>query len=487
MNVRKIKLKALFSNSAIMAGFWFTICSILQRGISIITMPIYTRLMPTEQFGEYSIFQTWYNILIIIITLNIHQEIFNKGLSNYSEQKDEYTANQMGLLFILTFFFLIIYYIFKNAINNLLGLSTYLVIIMIFEILANAIFGLWSTNKRFKFEYTKIVIVTLVISILNPIVGIIAVYFSKYKAQARIISNALIPIILAIFLIINIAKKGKIFHNIKWWKNSILKSLPLIPHYLSLVLLNQSDKLMINEFCGVEFAGIYSVAHAAGLLTTIVNTSINNAFVPWAYDKLKHEKEIEIKKNSNILFFIVLLINAIVIWFSPEAIKIIAASEYQSAIWCLIPIVASVFFYFIYMLFVDIEIYYGENKLVAIASLFAAILNIILNYIFIPIFGYIAAGYTTLFSYFMTMLLHYIFMKITLKKNNVYNNIFDEKKIIIFSILLIFILGMSVVLYKYFYIRLIIVIVCSILIYIKKYTIINFINENLDIKKIFKK
>ena len=33
------------------AALWFTICSFLQKGISFITVPIFTRLMSTEEYA----------------------------------------------------------------------------------------------------------------------------------------------------------------------------------------------------------------------------------------------------------------------------------------------------------------------------------------------------------------------------------------------------------------------------------------------------
>lgn len=469
----KMSSKYKSMNIAIKASLWFTICSILQKGISVITLPIFTRMMNTDQYGQYSIFQTWYNIFIIIITLNIHQEIFNKGLSDNEKCRDKFMCNQAGLLFFLTVFFCSVYLLLHNIINDLTGLTITLVLVMMLEILSNALIGLWSARKRFEFDYRKIVILTLIMSVLNPIIGIFAVYISKDKAMARIISNAIVPIVVALVIVIVLRKKDKFFSNFFWWKDSILKSLPLIPHYLSLVLLNQSDKLMIDYFGNTSQAGIYAVAHSSGLLMTIINNSINGSFVPWAYDKLKNKNGENIKNVSNVIMLIVLLCNLVLIWFAPELIKILAAPEYYDAIWCLVPIASSVFFYFVYMLFVDIEIYYGENKYVAIASVFAAITNIILNYIFIPIYGYFAAGYTTLFSYFLTMLLHYIFMKRTLRKNKIKNKLFDEKVILLLTIVLIFSSTIAILLYDNSMVRIIISLIIIFVLGLKHNKIIN--------------
>ena len=454
----RIKLQKLIefyksANIAVKASLWFAFCSILQRGISVITMPVFTRLMETAEYGEYTIFQTWYNILILIVTLNVQSEIFNKGLIEHSQEKDHYMSNQAGLLIFLTVFFSIIYLMFRQLVNRLTGLSTFLVLVMMCEILANALITLWSVRRRFEFDYSKIVSLTLLTSVLNPIVGITAVTLAVDKVQARILSNAAVPIVVSIGIIFLVLKKERFFDNFRWWKKTIIISIPLLPHYLSLVLLNQSDKLMINSFVGTEETAIYSVAHSAGLLMTIINTSINNSFVPWVYEKIKGGKNTKIKRVSSMLLGIVVAANICLIWFAPEVISILAGSQYHDAIWCLVPIAASVFFFFVYTLFVDIEIYYGATKYVAIASVCAGGMNLLLNYIFIPIYGYYAAGYTTLFSYFITMIMHYIFLKLTLKMHNYPGDLFDERAIVIWSIVMVVCAALAMSLFDYTAVR----------------------------------
>ena len=474
--IRKIISFYTKANIAVKASIWFTVFSIIQKGISVLTMPIFTRLMSIEQYGKYNVFLTWYNILVLLVTLNVHSEIFNKGLIEHWEEKDNYTASQSGLLIALGLFWIVLYLPFQNFLNKILGLTTDLVLFMVLEIVGTAIVGLWSAKKRFEYDYKKIVKLTLSMALLNPIVGIIAVLIADKKAEAKLIANSIVPVLFSIGIIITFAKKGRIFSNRKWWKPVVIASLPLIPHYLTLVLLNQSDKLMINHFSGPSDAAIYSVAHTAGLIMAIVNNSINGSFVPWAYDKIKNHNGDGIERVANSLMIIVAMVNVLLIWLAPEAIKLLAAPQYSVAVWCLVPIAMSVFFYFAYTLFVDVEIYYGANHYISIASVCAALLNIILNYIFIPIYGYIAAGYTTLFSYFTTMLLHLAFLTHILKKSDV-KMLFDLKALFLLSVVLLMLSFAGMALYNYSLIRLGIIIATLFVATIKREKIISVIKE----------
>ena len=451
-----LRLSAYYrnANAALKASLWFAFCSFVQKGISVLTMPIFTRLMSTEQYGQYNVFLSWYNILVILVSLNIHSEIFNKGLIEHAEEQDAYTASQAGLLIALSAFWIALYLPLRNFFNAFLGLTTVLVLFMFFEILGSSLVGLWTARKRFSFEYQKIVRLTLSMAILNPLVGMAAVLLTEHKAEARIISNAVIPIAAALGLLIVIARKGSLFQNRVWWKPALLAALPLIPHYLSLVLLNQSDKLMIDHFSGAADAAIYSVAHSAGLLLTIVNTSINHSFVPWSYDKLKNHQGAGIRRISSMLLLLVALINVLLIWLAPEAVHLLAAPQYGEAIWCLVPIAMSVFFFFAYTLFVDVEIYYGGNRYIAVASVLAAALNVALNAVFIPGFGYVAAGYTTLFSYAATMLLHLLFLKLLLKERGAVSRLFDLRMLAAVSLLLAALSAVGMLLYGHPILRL---------------------------------
>ena len=273
--VSKLISKYKSLNIVVKASLWFTICSFIQKGISIITMPIFTRLMSTEEYGRYSIYVSWYNIFIIFMTLNVNRELFNKGLIEHDKNKDEFTTNQMGLLLFLGATFTVLYLLFHNIINSITGLSIFLTSFLILEVISNGIISLWTARKRFSYEYKKIFAVTIILSLLNPIIGIILVLISKYKVEARAISVVIAPFIISIIFLFIFAKRGKLFSNVSWWKKAIFGSIPLLPHYLSLVLLNQSDKLMINKFISSSAAAIYSVAHTAGLLMVLVNEALN--------------------------------------------------------------------------------------------------------------------------------------------------------------------------------------------------------------------
>ena len=155
----------------------------------------------------------------------------------------------------------------------------------------------------------------------------------------------------------------------------------------------------------------------------------------------------------------------------------LAAPQYSEAAWCLVPIAMSVYFYFAYTLIVDVEIYYGANHYIAIASMMATVINIVLNLVFIPICGYIAAGYTTLFSYFVTMIFHFIFLSNVMKKAGVRFAIFDMKVLVSASVALVICSFVGMLLYEHVLLRISIILVAAICVFAKKESIITGLKE----------
>lgn len=162
---------------------------------------------------------------------------------------------------------------------------------------------------------------------------------------------------------------------------------------------------------GESESGIYSLAYSLAMIMTLVNTALSSTLSPWMYQKIKAKRVQDISRISYIALFIIAAANIILIAFAPEAVAIFAPREYYDAIYCIPPVALSVFFMFCYDLFAKFEFYYEKTHYIMIASVIGALANIGLNYVFIKLYGYVAAAYTTLSCYIFFDFLHYYFMR----------------------------------------------------------------------------
>ena len=222
-------------------------------------------------------------------------------------------------------------------------------------------------------------------------------------------------------------------------------------------------------------AGIYGLSHNLAKILNILTTSINNAFAPWIYQRLKEEKYRDISSVCNKLFLFVAVALAFMMAFSPEVISILAPSEYYDAVYVIPPLAISLYFMFMYQIFANVEFYFEKNKFIMLASIFSAGFNVFLNYIFIKKLGYIAAGYTTLVCYVILGISHYIFSDKVAKKcikDNIH--LFDIKIVIGISCILMVFGLIMLLLYKNLLLRYGLILIMCMIFFIKRKDIYKF-------------
>lgn len=391
------------------AGLWYTASNIIQRGISIITSPIFTRILTTEEYGMYSTYLSWQNLLSIFTCLNLYYGVFNKAMVKYPEDRDGYISSMQGLVLALCMLFTVLYIPFRDVFNSLFELSTVVVVMMIIEMAVTPMMQFWAGKNRFEYKYINVVTVTLVLAALSQASGVALVLISRQGAEARILANTVVEVVICGTIMVRQFRRNKAFFSKKYWSYALKFNIPLIPHYLSGSVLNQSDRIIIQKICGATSVALYSVGYSVSMLSQLVTNAISQAITPWMYECLTSKRYDEIdKKLRPIMFFVALLCFALML-FAPEVVWLFASEQYAESVYVIPPIAASVFFIYMYNVYSNFEFYFEKRGFIMVASLVSAVLNIILNLLFIPIYGYVAASFTTLICYVAYSFGHYFF------------------------------------------------------------------------------
>lgn len=418
---------------AVRTSIWFTICNFLQRGTAFITVPVFTRLLTTEEYGVCNVYFAWFEIFLLITSLKIPYEGLNNGLIRHEEDKDGYTSSAAGLIMVMTLSVGIVYLLFHRQINRITGLSSLIMGLMFVQLFFNPPLMLWTNRERFDFHYRWPTVITLISTILNPVIAVLAVLNTSYRAEARIIASVAVQSFFGLIVLIFLFKKGKLFFKKEYWDFALRFNLPLIFYYISQSILNQSDRIMINYYEGSGNAAIYSVAYSAATIILLLVSAVNGSFNPWMYKKLKAGHLSEVRRTSGLLCLMVAGATLAMSLFAPVLVRIMATSDYSQAIWVIPPVASSVFFVFLYMMFANIEMYYNETKGIPLISIIGSAANLILNAIFIPVYGYVAAGWTTLVCYMLLTLLHYLLMRKACRKHRVNERLFPEKALLLIA------------------------------------------------------
>lgn len=466
------------------AALWFTFATVLQKGISFFTVPIFTRIMSTEQYGIFSVYLSWISVLTILGGMDFHTCVYINNLSKLEneKEKDELAVSLIDLSFLITLCWLVVYLIAPTFWNSVLGIPESIVVLMFLEAFFIPVVNLWSTKQRYNYKYKTLVTWTVGQVLLNAIFGIAFVLFAKSENQAfaRVLSIALVQVLFGSILIVSCVKKAHKLVITKWWKKALQLHIPLLPHSLSLTVLSSADRVMINSMVGATETAIYSVAYSASMVINLIKLSITQAMTPWIYECIKHKRYDSIKKHCNAVMLLVMLMSFLFILFAPELIWIVGSNEYYDAIYVIPPVAASVFFTFLYSVFSAVEFYYEQTQKIMYASVGAAILNVVLNAVFIKVFGYIAAGYTTLACYLFLSVAHYCVMKKAVRDNIGDVELFDIKFILILGIVVILSTGIFSLLYSHTFIRYAVILVAVLGTYLNR-------NKIVSIMKMVKK
>lgn len=463
------------------AALWFAFASVLQKGISFFTVPIFTRIMTPEQYGLFNVYLSWVSVLTIIGGMEFQSCVYINGLAKFDNEKDkdELAISLLNLAMIITSAWVVIYLFFRNIINEYVGLSTKMIALMFIEVFFAPAINLWTMKQRYTYHYKTLVMRTIGQVFLNAILGIMFVVKVQEKNQAfaRVAAIQVVQVVFGVSMLIWFITKARSIFSTKYWKKALELHIPLLPHKLSLSVLASADRIMISNMVSASATAIYSVAYSATMVISIIKLAINDALTPWIYDSIKNHKYESIKTNSTFVMLLVMVMSFLFILFAPEVIWIVGSKTYMEAIYVMPPVAASVFFTFLYNLFSSVEFYYERTREVMIASISAAVVNVILNSIFIEKYGYIAAGYTTLICYILLSIVHYIVMTRIISEKLEKKELFDNKMIVILSIVTIIGTMVCTILYAHSIWRYIVIITIFIWGFFKKRSIVCVIKQ----------
>lgn len=406
--------------SVVKAAVYYLICQLLVKGISFITTPIFSRLLTNEEFGNVSNFFSWVALLLPLVTLDLRVTI-NKSRYDYDEDNDSYLANILLISNIISLLTLLAIELNHVFFIKLFSMDIKYIRIMFLYIIFQTAFDYQQIQDNSYHRYKKYVFYTVLSTVISMVLSVIFVLFMNNKFEGRILGAVIPAVIVDCIIYFNILKKIKKI-KFAYIKYAIVMSIPLIPSSLSATILSTSDRAMLTNMVGSDQTALYSIAYSVSSIAGILWTALNQAWSPWLFDKLHEKKYSDIKKFSKkfTLLYSGLIVGIMLL--APELVYIMGGKAYMETISVMPPVILAMVFQFFYALYFNTEYFYGETYIVSIGTTIAALINLVLNFIFIPRYGYMAAAYTTLIGYAVMYVYHYLIVRFKLKRHFIYNN-----------------------------------------------------------------
>lgn len=416
-------------------GFFSIVGTFLIKAVNFISIPIFARMLSVQDFGSVNIFMTYVSMLVIILGLDFHGAV-SKGQLEF--EKDAHGFMSVGLFFTMIFSAVIILLIniFHSFFEELFQMSHLLLNVLFLYSFASFIVTFFSTELIFYFKYKQNTLLSMGVSVFNFICSVVLMK-TLYRGSpfwGRIWGAAIPTILIALGVLIFIIFRGEKIWNSEYLKFYLKMGIPLIPHNLSHLILGNADKIMISNMISEAANGIYSLVYNVGWILSILVEALNNVWIPWLFRKLKNKEKNELPKmfSGYAIFFslIVIMLECI----SPELVMILGSEEYWEGKKFVIWIVYATYLSFLYTLYVNIEFYEKKTYIISLGTVMAAVINIVLNILFLEHYGYMFAAISTVLSYMALMIFHMCIVTYVLKVKVIRNKVMLWLAVIVFMV-----------------------------------------------------
>lgn len=398
------------SSKALRSGTWYTVSNFLLKGVGFITTPIFTRLMSKGEYGEYANYTAWLSIVAIIVTLEMSGCVY-RARYDFEDDFDAFLSSITACGTAITAAFYLVVNIFMPFFERILDMDRVYIHIMFLTVLISPALSILQAKHRILQKYKSFVALSIGTTLVSTIASLICVYSMKDRLFGRIVGMTVPLMVVYLIAYIILMARGRAVFRAEYWKYAIAISLPLVPHLLSNTILGSSDRIMIKQLRSAEDAAVYSVAYSCGMIISILFTSLNQAWEPWLFDRIHAGDKSSVKRISRYYLVFFSMLVALCILAAPELIYIMGGKGYMRAAYAIPPVMAGYGCKFAYTFYVNMERFEKKTKYISLGTLAAAALNIVLNLIFIPQYGFVAAAYTTLAGFVMLVFMHYLMSK----------------------------------------------------------------------------
>lgn len=406
--------------------------------LSFFLLPLLTAFLTTEEYGAFDLITTSALLLAPFMTIQLENGIFRFLIDERGNKINEKKILSSGIICILIQ--LVIFSIVYVIICNIVKINFY---IQIYFYAISCIFlSILSQIARGLGDNISYAISSIFVGVTNVIGCFIFIYFFKMGLKGIVIAGGISNSIGAIYILIN--KKILNYLKISYFNkrdiiNLIRYSLPLIPNSLSSWFISISDKVMISYLIGNSANGIYSISTKFSILMSHIFSVFN---LSWTESASINAKDCEKEKFfSNVIdniFKICSCLCLIIIAAMPIIFRIMINNSFNEAYVYIPLLMIATNFEILSGLLGAIYISLKLSKNIAITTLIAGIVNVIINAIFLIRYGIIVACISTIVSYVLVT----IYRIFDLKKHI---NIKFRKKTYICQIIM-----MSILIFLYY-------------------------------------
>lgn len=381
--------------------------NILNALIPFILLPILTRYLDVEEYGEVAIFLSLVGIFSALVGTtmigSVSRKYFDAGQT--PDSYAEYVSSAIQLIIFFTISVCSIFLVISSYVASSLAINESFLFIALFVAFSSTIVQIKLNQYQIRKEALKYGSLQISRSATNAILsllGVIAFGLGVYGRIGGQLVSALFFLIIALVLLYRDHQVKNTYHiSTKNYMELLLFAIPLIPHVLGGFLLNTIDRVIVGQQLGLAAAGLYAVAFQIAAASGFIFDAVNKATQPWLFESLsKQDRMINLRivRLTYLWFFLLFLGLGLFYIIGPELLVFIAGNKYQKAGELVVILVAAQVFKGMYLAVVNYCFYQKRTGYLSSISIFVGGINISLILVLIPLFGLIGVAYSYLVS-----------------------------------------------------------------------------------------
>ena len=382
----------------------YTAANILNAAIPFLLLPFLTNHLSPADYGLVAMFQVLVMAVSPFLGFN-----FEGALSRQYFERDridfpQYVGNVVILLIASLLFVAVVLYLFRKPISGFTDFPVPWLWAVVIYAFSHKVIELPLTLWRAQYKAIRYGVFRIVRTMLDiglSVFFIIALNHSwEGRIEGQLIAASAFMLFAAYF--VSRGKMANLTLNRQYIASIINFGGPLIPHVLGVAIIFYSDRIFITNMVGQAEMGLYSVGHQVGMVVYLLQNSFNQAWVPWFYEQLKLKSfavDKQIVNMTYVYILVILLISTIIVLLVGPFFDLFLGKDFASAEIFVGWLAIGFAFNGMYKMVVNYLFFLEKTKVIGIITISTALLNLVLNYLFIRWNGPVGAAQATTFSF----------------------------------------------------------------------------------------
>jgi O-antigen/teichoic acid export membrane protein len=369
-------------------------------------LPILTKYLSQHEYGILSVYLVLSRFLILFVHMNVPTGVTMEYYHGDARKFSDYVSATMFVPFFNAIMTCLVICLFEEDLVHRFQVSGGALYMLPIFVLLQFVPGIYLSVCQVEKKANLFARFKLSGTVLNFLLALLFVAWLDQGWIGQPLGFAWGFAVYSVLAFIFLVRKKLLRWHFDW---SIVKKaysfgFIVFFHSVSAVIISMADRIIIQDIKGYNEVGVYAVAYQVGTVLTIVATGIAKALVPNTYENLKidtPESHRRIVRQVYVMMGLLAAVSLLLLAASDLLFGFLVDKSFGNAKPLLLPLIPGLLFQGFYMLKSNMFFYFNKSGLLAFLTVSSAVINIVLNYMLIPVMGTVGAAYATLITYFL--------------------------------------------------------------------------------------